>query len=111
MNLGFWFCIVLVPFFLLFGILFAVLKDKSAKFVSGFNSLSKEEQKLYDKAYIARDMRNSCFLWSAVMLAGALLSYFLTPYMAIAAYVVWGILFFKDVHFDEHKAFEKYLMK
>ena len=33
-------------------------------------------------------------------------TYVLTPYMAI-----WLILFFKEVHFDAHKAFEKYLLK
>lgn len=111
MNWGFWICVCVVPCFLILGIMFAVLKERSAKFVSGFNSLSEEEQKMYDKAQIAKDMRNSCFLWSAVMTAGAALSCFLTPYMAVAAYVVWGVLVFKDVHLDAHKAFEKYLLK
>lgn len=32
---------------------------KTAKFVSGFNSFSKEEQALYDKAHISRDIRIS----------------------------------------------------
>ena len=73
--------------------------------------MSKEEQSMYDKAYIAKDMRNACFLWAAIMLIGSLLSYFLTSYFAIAAYIVWGILFFKDVHMDAEKAFEKYLIK
>ena len=45
------------------------------------------------------------------MLAGALLSCFLTPYMAILAYIIWFVLFFKEVHFDNYKAFEKYLLK
>jgi len=31
--------------------------------------------------------------------------------MAIPAYVIWIVLFFRDVHFDPHKAFEKYLLK
>ena len=44
------------------------------------------------------------------MLVGAVLSYFLTPYMAIPAFI-WLVLFFKEVHFDTHKAFEKYLLK
>ena len=39
------------------------------------------------------------------------LSYFLTPYMAIPAFIIWLVLFFKEVHFDTHKAFEKYLLK
>ena len=36
-------------------------KEKATKFVSGFNSFSKEEQALYDKAHISRDIRNQCF--------------------------------------------------
>ena len=83
MNIGFWSCIILVIPFLIIGVLFAIFKEKAAKFVSGFNSFSKEEQVLYDKAHVSRDIRNQCFIWSVIMLAGALLSYFLTPYMAI----------------------------
>ena len=43
-------CIILVIPFLIIGVLFAIFKEKAAKFVSGFNSFSKEEQALYDKA-------------------------------------------------------------
>ena len=50
MNIGFWSCIILVIPFLIIGMLFAIFKEKAAKFVSGFNSFSKEEQALYDKA-------------------------------------------------------------
>ncbi|MBD8974673.1 MAG: DUF3784 domain-containing protein, partial [Clostridiales bacterium] len=56
MNIGFWSCIILVIPFLIIGVLFAVFKEKAAKFVSGFNSFSKEEQALYDKAHISRDI-------------------------------------------------------
>jgi hypothetical protein len=44
MNIGFWSCIILVIPFLIIGVLFAIFKEKAAKFVSGFNSFSKEEQ-------------------------------------------------------------------
>ena len=111
MNIGFWSCIILVIPFLIIGVLFAIFKAKAAKFVSGFNSFSKEEQALYDKAHISRDIRNQCFMWAIIMLAGALLSCFLTPYIAIPTYIIWLVLFFREVHFDNHKAFEKYLLK
>lgn len=111
MNIGFWTCGVLVIPFVLIGVLFAILKEKAAKFVSGFHSLPKEEQALYDKAYLARDMRNQCFTWSGVLFIGAVLSYFFTPYFAVPAFMIWLVLFFKNVHFDTHKAFEKYLLK
>lgn len=111
MNIGFWSCIILVIPFLIIGVLFAIFKAKAAKFVSGFNSFSKEEQALYDKAHISRDIKNQCFTWAGIMLVGAVLSYFLTPYMAIPAFIIWLVLFFKEVHFDTHKSFEKYLLK
>lgn len=79
-NVGFWLCGVLVIPFAITEVLFAIYKGKAAKFVSGFNSLSKEEQELYDKAYISRGVRNQCFTWAAIMLIGAVSSYFLTSY-------------------------------
>ena len=88
-----------------------ILQNLLLLFKKSFNSFSKEEQALYNKAHISRDIRNQCFIWTAIMLAGALLSYVLTPYMAIPSYVIWLVLFFKEVHFDNHKAFEKYLLK
>lgn len=111
MRLGFWMCIVLVFGFAVIGLVFGIFKEKAAGLVSGFNSLPREEQDLYDRAYIARDMRNSCFLWAVVMLIGAVGSFFLSGYFAAAAYIVWIILFFKEVHLDARKAFEKYRYK
>ena len=57
MNIGFWSCIILVIPFVIIGVLFAIFKEKATKFVSGFNSFSKEEQTMYDKAQISRDIR------------------------------------------------------
>lgn len=110
-NIGFWLCAVLSIPFAIIGGLFAIFKEEAAKFVAGFNSFSKEEQALYNKAHISRDIRNQYFIWAVIMLIGALLSCFLTPYMAIPTYILWLVLFFKEVHFDNRKAFEKYLLK
>lgn len=49
---------------------------------------------MYDKAYISRDMRNQCFTWFAIMFIGTILSYFVTAYMAIFAFVIWLVVFF-----------------
>ena len=108
MNIGFCFCGILVIPFTAIGVLFAIFKEKAAVFVSGFNSLPKKEQTMYDRAHISRDVRNQCFVWAAIMLIGAALSYFISAYMAVPAFVIWLILFFRDVHLDAHKAFEKY---
>lgn len=111
MNIGAWTCGILVIPFAIVGFIFAIAKEKATKFVAGFNSLSEQEQALYDKARISRDIRNQCFIWSALMLLGVVLSYFLTQYMAIPTFIIWLFLFFKDVHIDPNKAFEKYLLK
>ena len=84
------------------------MKEKGAKLISGFNSLPKREQEKYDQAQISKDMRNSFTLWAVIMLIGALAS-LLSGYAAIGAYVIWLILFFRKVHLDPHKAFDKYL--
>ena len=110
-NIGFWICSILGVLFLIMSVLFAVLKEKGAQLISGFNTLSKEEQDLYDKTRISKDMQHQCFIWAMIMFIGALLSYLITSYMAIPVCIVWMIMFFKEVHFDVDKAFEKYLLK
>ena len=109
MNIGFVACLVLAILFLIIGIVFALLKEKGAYFVSGFRTLNHSEK--YDKAYISLDMRNQCFTYALILFLGAILSYFISAIIAIPTYVLWGILFFKSVHLDAEKAFEKYLIK
>lgn len=111
MNIGFWCCIALVPAFFITAILFAVFKGKCAKYITGFSSLPKKEQPLYDQEAMARDMRNSYLLYSLIMLLGAVFSVIFSPYSAAAAYLIWGYFFFREVHLDPHKAFEKYRKK
>lgn len=105
---GFLACITLAVLFLVLGIMFALLKEKGAKYVSGFRTLNHPEK--YDKAYISRDMRNQCFMYFVILSIGAILSYFLSAYIAIAALLVWLIIFFHSFNLDAEKAFEKYLI-
>jgi hypothetical protein len=42
---------------------------------------------------------------------GAVLAYFLRQYIAILAFIICFVAFFKDVHLDPEKAFEKYKIK
>lgn len=109
MNVGFVACITLAVLFLVLGIIFALLKEKGAYFVSGFRTLNHPEK--YDKAYISRDMRNQCFIYFVILSIGAILSYFISAVISIPTYIIWAIVFFKSVHLDAEKAFEKYLIK
>lgn len=43
MNIGFVACIILAVLFLIIGIVFALLKEKGAKYVSGFRTLNHPE--------------------------------------------------------------------
>ena len=108
MNIGFMACIVLGGLFLIVGILFSLLKEKGAKYVSGFSTLNHPEK--YDKAYISLDMRNQCFIYFVILCLGAILSYFISALIAIPTYIIWVIVFFKSVHLDVEKAFEKYMI-
>jgi predicted PurR-regulated permease PerM len=94
--------------FLIIGVIFALLKEKGAILMAGFNSFSKEKRDTYDKKLISEDARNMFFIWTAVTLVGGLLAYFVSFYLGIIACILWLILVFKEVKFDIDKAFEKY---
>ena len=55
MNVGVVACLTLGIFFLVFSICFAILKEKGAILVSGFNSFSKAEREKYDQKRISLD--------------------------------------------------------
>lgn len=94
--------------FLLFALIFTILKEKSAILISGFNTMPKEKRELYDKEKLSKDQRNAFLIWAVIQGTGAILAYSLSQYIAIVAFVIWLIVFFKDVHLDENKAFDKY---
>jgi hypothetical protein len=104
-------CGMLCAVFLLFALLFTLLKEKGAMLVSGFNTMPKEERARYDTAKLSRDQRNAFVLWAIIFGLGAVFSYFLTQYLAVAAFAVWLVVFCKDVHLEAEKAFGKYKLK
>ncbi|WLF68971.1 DUF3784 domain-containing protein [Clostridium septicum] len=108
MNIGAITCLTLSILFGIFSAIFALFKENAAIFISGFNTIPKEEREKYDKKKMSIDMRNSLFLWCIILLLGAIASYFIGNYCAIIATIIWLILFFKNVHIDLDKAFSKY---
>lgn len=90
MNIGFMACIVLGVLFLIVGILFSLLKEKGAKYVSGFSTLNHPEN--YDKASISLDMRNRCFTYALILFLGAILSYFISTLIAYQP-MFYGVFF------------------
>lgn len=111
MNIGTITCIMMAVIFLIFSITFALLKEKGAMLISGFNTMSKRQREKYDKLKMSQDMRNDLLIWSMIFFIGGLISYFITQYIAIISFIVWLILFFRKFHYDPKKAFSKYELK
>ncbi len=109
MNIGAITCSLLGWLFLLLWLLFAALGERAALLISGFNTLPPEKRAQYDISRMCRDQRNAFLLWAAVLAAGAVLSLLISQLFAVAAFAVWLVLFFRDVHLDAEKAFGKYM--
>lgn len=76
MNVGVVACLTLGIFFLVFSICFAILKEKGAILVSGFNSFSKAEREKYDQKRISLDMRNFFPMGNDFIYRGTLLLFY-----------------------------------
>ena len=87
------------------------IKGEGASFISGFNTMSKEQQRRYDTKRMSKDQRNVILLWMIIMGMGAVLSCLISQYMAIVVFIIWLIVFFKNVHMTSSKGFEKYKVK
>lgn len=94
--------------FLLIAAIFGILKGRAAILISGFNTLPKQERENYNTSQMAKDHRNYFLIYAAVTGVGALLAHFISEQLGIASLIVLAVLFFKDVHLDEKKAFGKY---
>ncbi len=63
---------------------------------------------MYDKRKLVSDQARLLWIWAIILGMGAELSYFISPYFGLVAFILWLILAFKDVHWDANRAFEKY---
>lgn len=57
---------------------------------------------------MSKDYRKFMLIWIVILLIGAIGSYYISPYCSVLAFIIWLIIFFKDVHLNEEKAFGKY---
>lgn len=98
--------------FWIMAVLFAVLKGKAAILIAGFNTMPKNQRQQYDREMMSKDMRNSFALWALILAVGGILSHVLSRQsIAVVAMIIWLIIFFREVHLDEEKAFGKYKLK
>ena len=108
MNIGATACFSMAVTFLIFSIIFALSKEKCAMLLAGFNMLPKWKQEHYDKSRIAKDKRDNFFIWFLLCLTGGILSHFFSGYISIIVFIIWIILYIKDINIDAEKAFSKY---
>lgn len=100
--------LIMAIMFLIFGLIFAIMKEKGASLIAGYNFKSKEERKKYDEKQMSIDMRNLFFTYSLIFLVGTVATYMWGKVWFWISFVIWLIFFFKDVHIDDEKAFGKY---
>ena len=108
MNIGVIVCLAFVILFTLIRGIFSILGEKATILISGFNLKSKDEREKYDIEKMSKDYRKSMIIWIVTLLIGAIGSYYISSYCSVLAFVIWLIIFFKDIHLDEEKAFGKY---
>lgn len=108
LNIGSSSCFTTAVIFAIFALIFHFGGEKSANLINGFNFFSEKEKAEYDIKRIVKDYRNNFIIWSLVMVTGAVLSYFLSAYWAIPAFIVLFILIFKDFHMFPENEFAKY---
>ena len=105
-------CMAVSAVFWVMAAVFAVLKGKAAILISGFNTMPKEQREKYDREQMRRYMLNTLALWADVSGAGGVLAYlFSSAGIAVISMIAVLILFFREVHLDEEKAFRKYKLK
>lgn len=104
-------CLVFVIIFTVILCVFSILGKNATILISGFNLKSKEEREKYDIEEMIKDYKKSMLIWIVIFFIGAIGSYYISKYFSIISFVIWLIIFFKDVHLDEEKAFGKYKIK
>lgn len=100
--------LVMTIFFFIIGLIFASLKDKACILISGYNFKSKKQREQYDEKRLSADMRNQFFLYSLIFLIGSICTYLINSYCFWLTLIIWLVVFFRGVHFDDEKAFGKY---
>ena len=103
--------ITMTVMFFVFGLIFAIMKEKGAILIAGYNNKSKEERKKFNEKQMTKDMRNHFFRYSFIFLIGTVATYIWGKIWFWISFIIWLIYFFKNVHLNVEKAFGKYRKK
>lgn len=100
--------LLMASLFFVIGFIFAVLKEKAAGLIAGYNFKSKEERKKYDERRMTRDLRDTYFIYGANFLVGTVATYFGGPVFFWISFVIFIAHVFKNLHINSEKEFGKY---
>lgn len=103
-------CLILGVFTLFLALFFLIGKEKSARFISGFSTMSQEEQAKYDKEKMSKDMYILFLQLTLIAVCGGIFSIWEQKTVVLFS-IVWLLRFFREVHLDNVKAFGKYRKK
>lgn len=107
MHIGTTLCMALGVFTFLLALFFFIGKGKSARFISGFSTMSQEERAKYDQEKMSKDMALFFLQLTLIAVCGGICSLW-EQKVVILFGILWLFRFFREVHLDQEKAFGKY---
>lgn len=108
MNVWTIICLVGTIIFGLLGAVFAIIKEKSAKFFPGYKTIPKHEIRKYDHLKMGKAMRDEMLNWAGILLLGTILSHLLESIYGIIALVLWVIIILVKLFSDPKKELKKH---
>ena len=95
-HIGTIICVLMAITMLLISLPFFIGREKAAGLVAGFNTLSEEEQKQYDKKKISKGHAIIFVVSSIIFVVGTGLS-LLNQWLALISFLVWLLYFLHNV--------------
>ena len=100
-------CMMMAALHVAHAVVFTILGEKCVWLIKSYRELPKEKRKCYDAALVVAGARNQLFLWALWFVAGAIVCFFVTPFLVIVFLGVWLAVFFPRRKFSEIR-YEKY---
>lgn len=100
-------CMMLSALLAAHAVVFTVLGKKCIWLIKSYRDLSLEKRELYDVNLVVKGARNELVLWALWFVAGAILCYYLTPFLVVLFLGIWLAVFSSGRKFQE-KRYEKY---
>ena len=100
-------CMMMAALHVAHAVVFTILGEKCVWLIKSYRELPKEKRKCYDADLVVAGARNQLFLWALWFVAGAIVCFFVTPFLVIVFLGVWLAVFFSRRKFSEIR-YEKY---